>query len=94
MPKLNPILHQELRLSIVSYLVTIEKADFNRLLEVTSASKGNLSVQITSLQKAGYIQVNKSFKGNYPHTQCKITAAGRTAFEQYLKDLKTLLNLS
>ena len=93
MSNLNPLLHQELRLSIISFLVTIESADFKKLIEITSASKGNLSVQISKLQKAKYIQVEKSFKGNYPHTECKITALGRTEFEKYVENLKQMLNL-
>ncbi len=93
MAKLNSVLHQELRLSIVSYLATVEKADFKKLMEVTSATKGNLSVQISKLQDAGFIDVQKSFKGNYPHTECFITENGRTEFENYLMELKKLLNL-
>ena len=93
MLKLNPLLHQELRLSIMSFLVNIDWADFKKLMEVTAASKGNLSVQLSKLQKAGYIEVKKSFKGNYPHTECKITAKGKKEFDSYLKDLKSLLNL-
>lgn len=93
MTKLNPILHQELRLSIVSYLINVEWADFKKLTEVTKASKGNLSVQISKLQKAGYLEVKKSFKDNYPHTECRITQDGRTEFESYLYALKQMLNL-
>ena len=93
MPKLNSLLHQELRLSIVSFLVNVEKADFKKLIEVTAASKGNLSVQLSKLQEAGYLEVTKSFKGNYPHTECNITEEGKQAFEEYLANLKQLLNL-
>jgi DNA-binding transcriptional ArsR family regulator len=93
MSKLNPLLHQELRLSIVSFLAGVESADFKKLIEVTGASKGNLSVQLTKLQTAGLISVTKTFKGNYPHTDCAITKSGQAEFDQYLKDLKNLLNL-
>jgi len=93
MTKLDTILHQELRLSIVSFLATVEWVEFKKLLEVTSATKGNLSVQISKLQDAGYIDVKKSFKKNYPLTECKLTAGGRTAFETYVKDLKKLLKI-
>lgn len=93
MGTLNSILHQELRLSIISFLVGVESAEFKKLLEVTKASKGNLSVQLTKLQQAGYIDINKSFKGNYPHTDCLITKEGREAFESYLVELKKLLKL-
>jgi len=90
---LNPLLHQELRLSIISFLINVEWADFKKLIEVTTASKGNLSVQISKLQKAGYLEVKKSFKGNYPHTECSVTELGRKEFNDYLKNLKSLLNL-
>ena len=93
MSRLNTLLHQELRLSIISFLVNVNKADFKKLIEVTKASKGNLSVQISKLQKANYIEVKKSFKGNYPHTECKITELGRTEFEKYVENLKQMLNL-
>jgi len=77
----------------MSYLVNIEWADFKRLMEVTAASKGNLSVQISKLQEAGYLEVKKSFKANYPHTECRVTPKGKTAFDSYLKDLKKLLKI-
>ena len=93
MTKLNQILHQELRLAIMSYLVNIEWADFKKLIEITKASKGNLSVQISKLQKEGYLEVKKSFKSNYPHTECKVTELGKKEFEAYLKSLKQMLNI-
>lgn len=93
MSKLNSLLHQELRLSIISFLATVEWADFKKLVEVTEASKGNLSVQITKLQKAGYLEVKKSFKDNYPLTECSIAEEGRAALESYIEELKKLLNL-
>ena len=94
MTMLNSILHQELRLAIISFLINVEWADFKKLIEVTSASKGNLSVQISKLQDAGYIEVKKSFKDNYPHTECKITALGRKEFGVYLDNLKKMLNIN
>jgi DNA-binding transcriptional ArsR family regulator len=93
MGKLDPLLHQELRLSVISFLANVEHADFNKLLEITKATKGNLSVQISKLHKAGYIKVVKSFKGNYPHTQCAITSNGKKALDEYVKQLKEILNL-
>jgi DNA-binding HxlR family transcriptional regulator len=77
----------------MSYLVNIEWADFKRLMEVTAASKGNLSVQISKLQEVGYLEVKKSFKANYPHTECRVTPKGKAAFDSYLKDLKKLLKI-
>ena len=93
MARLNTILHQELRLSIISFLAGVESADFKKLLEVTSATKGNLSVQLNKLQDAGYIEITKSFKGNYPHTECAITPEGKAAFKDYLDNLKSLLKI-
>ena len=93
MGKLNPLLHQELRLAIVSFLATVESADFKKLTKVTGASKGNLSVEITKLQTAKYIDVTKSFKGNYPHTDCILTEQGKTEYAGYIKELKQMLKL-
>ena len=93
MGKLNPILHQELRLSIVSYLANVDWADFNKLLEISKATKGNLSAQISKLEGNGIIKVEKTFKGKYPHTKCRITAQGLKAYKDYLKNLKAMLNL-
>ncbi len=85
---LNPLLHSQLRLSIMSLLISLESAEFTYLLEQTGATKGNLSVQLTKLKEAGYITVEKSFKNNYPLTTCKITPAGFDAFEKYVEALK------
>lgn len=93
MGKLNNLLHQELRLAIISFLVTVEWAEFKKIAEVTGATKGNLSVQISKLQQAKYIEVKKSFKGSYPLTECQITELGREEFESYVDQLKMLLNL-
>lgn len=91
--KLNKLLHQELRLAIVSFLAGVEWADFNKLLEVTEATKGNLSVQIKKLEEANYVKVKKSFKNNYPHTQCKLTDEGRKALDEYVIALKQMLDI-
>lgn len=93
MGKLNTLLHQELRLSIISFLATSEWVDFKKLIEVTGASKGNLSVQITKLQNANYLEVRKSFKNNYPLTECAITEEGRNALQSYVDELKKMLNI-
>ena len=87
MGTLNSILHQELRLSIISFLVGIESAEFKKLLEVTKSSKGNLSVQLSKLQQAGYIEIHKTFNRNYPRTKCMITSEGLEAFESYVVEL-------
>jgi DNA-binding transcriptional ArsR family regulator len=88
---LDPILHSQLRLAIVSLLIGVEKAEFNYLLEKTGSTRGNLSVQITKLKEAGYINVEKSFRNNYPLTQCSITKLGIEAFEKYVKAITTYL---
>lgn len=89
---LDPLLHSQLRLGIVSILISVEEADFTYLKEQTEATSGNLSVQIDKLEKAKYIEVTKSFKGKRPLTTCKITKTGIDAFEKYVNHLKTYIN--
>ncbi|HBH47900.1 MAG TPA: transcriptional regulator [Bacteroidales bacterium] len=85
---LDPILHSQLRLSIVSILMSVEETNFSYLKEETNATSGNLSIQIKKLQDAGYIKVKKSFKDNYPNTSVSITKIGIEAFEKYVNNLK------
>jgi len=89
---LDPLLHNQLRLSIMSLLMNVESAEFNFLLEQTKATKGNISVQISKLKDAGYIEVKKSFRKNYPLTTCSITHKGIEAFENYVKTISGYLN--
>ena len=86
--ELDPILHAQLRLAVMSLLISVREAEFTFLREKTQATAGNLSVQINKLKDAGYIEVIKRFKNNYPQTICKITPAGVTAFENYVKALQ------
>ncbi len=88
---LDPILHNQLRLAIMSLLVTVEEGDFNFLLEHTGATRGNLSVQISKLKDAGYVEVKKGFKDNYQHTSCSLTSKGLKAFEGYVDAIKGYL---
>lgn len=88
---LDPILHSQLRLAVVSLLVSVKEAEFTFIKEKTNATAGNLSVQIQKLKDAGYIEVIKQFKDNYPQTMCRITRPGLKAFEQYVAALKTYL---
>ena len=88
---LDPILHSQLRLAVMSLLISVKEAEFTFLKEKTNATAGNLSVQIQKLKEAGYIEVIKQFKDNYPQTICKITAIGIKAFEEYVKNLQTYL---
>ncbi|AVM54524.1 transcriptional regulator [Capnocytophaga sp. oral taxon 864] len=89
---LDPILHSQLRLAIVSLLVSEEKADFARIKEITKATSGNISVQIQKLETAGYITVKKSFKDNYPNTKVQLTKEGLLAFERYVEALKSYIS--
>src|ERR1700755_2815213 len=86
---LDPILHSQLRLAVVSLLISVKEAEFTFIREKTNATAGNLSVQIQKLKEAGYIDVVKQFKDNYPQTICKITPAGINAFETYVQNLQT-----
>lgn len=86
--ELSPLLHSPLRLAIMSLLVGVSEADFVFLKEKTGATSGNLSVQINKLKEAGYIEVIKTFKGNMPNTQCRITSLGIKAFDDYVKTLQ------
>jgi hypothetical protein len=88
---LDPMLHSQLRLAIVSILVSVEKADFAYLKRETGATSGNLSVQISKLKDAGYIDVKKKFKGNFPQTTCTITALGRRRFADYVQAISGYL---
>ena len=89
--ELDPLLHSELRLAVMSILAGADEADFVYMREQTRAAAGNLSVQIDKLQKAGYISVEKGFKGRMPRTVCRMTDAGRKAFEDYVDALRSYI---
>ncbi len=93
MKELNPLLHSQLRLAVVPILMNVEEADFVYLKEKTESTAGNLSVQLDKLSSAGYISVEKGVCGKRPRTSCRITEAGRKAFEEYVDALRTYLNL-
>ncbi|HNP48169.1 MAG TPA: transcriptional regulator [Bacteroidia bacterium] len=88
---LDPLLHSQLRLAIMSLLIAVKEAEFAFLKEKTGATAGNLSVQISKLAEANYILVTKSFRDNYPLTTCKITSEGVTAFEKYVENIRGYL---
>jgi DNA-binding transcriptional ArsR family regulator len=88
---LDPILHSQLRLAVISLLIGVKEAEFTFIREKTNATAGNVSVQINKLKEAGYIDVVKQFKDNYPQTICKITPEGIKAFELYVKNLQSYL---
>jgi DNA-binding transcriptional ArsR family regulator len=81
--KFDPLIHQSSRLSIMAVLAGCESADFTYLVKATGLNKGTLSKHLMKLRDAGYVEIEKSFKGNYPHTSVKLTAAGRRAFRDY-----------
>lgn len=91
--ELDPILHSQLRLALVSLLVSVKEAEFTFLKEKTGATAGNLSVQLQKLKEAGYIDIIKQFRENYPQTLCRITRKGVKAFEDYVNNLKQYLNM-
>jgi DNA-binding MarR family transcriptional regulator len=91
--ELDPLLHSQLRLAIMSLLLSVKQAEFTYLKEKTNATAGNLSVQLSKLSEAGYITINKTFKDNYPQTLCSITKEGIAAFEAYVVNLKKYLKL-
>lgn len=90
-PALDPLLHSELRLAVVSLLINVEEADFVYIKEQTGATAGNLSVQLDKLSQAGYIEVEKSFNGKKPRTTCRLTQQGLQAFEAYVEALKSYI---
>lgn len=91
--ELNPIIHSQLRLAIMTLLVSVEEADFNYLKEQTNATSGNISVQLDKLSSVGYITVTKEFVGKRTRTSCRLTEEGKRAMEEYIDTLKSYLNL-
>jgi DNA-binding MarR family transcriptional regulator len=89
--ELDPILHSQLRLAITSILIGVKQAEFSYLKEKTNSTAGNLSVQLQKLKEANYIEIEKSFKNNYPQTMCKITKTGIKAFENYVSAIQIYL---
>ncbi|MEP6711383.1 MAG: transcriptional regulator [Ferruginibacter sp.] len=90
---LDPILHSQLRLAVMSLLISVKEAEFTFIKEKTSSTAGNLSVQLIKLKEAGYIEITKQFKDNYPQTLCKITGKGIESFEQYVNALQSYMKL-
>jgi predicted transcriptional regulator len=91
--ELDPILHSQLRLAVMSLLISVKEADFTFIKEKTNSTAGNLSVQVQKLKEVGYLDVAKQFKDNYPLTTCKITAKGIEAFEAYVRALQEYLQV-
>ncbi|MDD6851651.1 MAG: transcriptional regulator [Bacteroidales bacterium] len=93
MKDLDPILHSQLRLAVMSILMNVDEADFVYLKQRTDSTSGNLSVQLDKLAAAGYIAVEKGFNGKKPRTTCRVTDAGRKAFALYVESLREYLNI-
>ena len=93
MKDLDPILHSQLRLAVMSILMNVDEADFVYLKQCTDSTSGNLSVQLDKLAAAGYIAVEKGFNGKKPRTTCRVTDAGRQAFALYVESLREYLNI-
>ena len=91
--ELDPILHSQLRLAVISLLISVKEAEFTFIKEKTNSTAGNLSVQLIKLKEAGFIEITKQFTQNYPQTICKIVPKGIDAFEQYANALQSYMKL-
>jgi DNA-binding MarR family transcriptional regulator len=97
-PELHPladidqVIHASARLMVLTYLYVVESADFVFLKNMTGLTWGNLSTHLTKLEEAGYIAINKEFKGKKPHTTISLTKQGRTAFREYKTSLQQVLD--
>jgi DNA-binding transcriptional ArsR family regulator len=85
------IIHEPARLMVVALLSAVKEADFQYLHRTTGLTKGNLSVHLSKLQEAGYIAIEKSFRGKYPLTICRLTSKGRQVLDTYRKAIKAAL---
>lgn len=92
LPELDPLLHSDLRLKIISILMGVVSAEFTHIMDTTGATRGNISVQLKKLEDAGYISIKKTFGKSYPVTTCKITENGRSAFESYVEAISKYIN--
>lgn len=90
--ELDSLLHSPLRLAVMLILIGVESADFVYIKQQTGATSGNLSVQLDKLQSAGYISIEKGYKGKKPCTTCRVTQEGLSAFEKYVEALKGYIN--
>ena len=89
---LDRVIHEPARLMLVALLSSVESADFLYLLKESDLTKGNLSVQLSRLEEAGYVEMEKTFRGKIPHTEYRLTPKGRSAFDQYRKSLGSILD--
>jgi DNA-binding HxlR family transcriptional regulator len=89
--EIDRVVHEPGRLMIVALLSAVKQADFVYLQHETALNKGTLSSHLSRLEEAGYVSIEKTFQGKIPRTLLQLTAAGRTAFEKYRRDLKRVL---
>jgi len=89
---LDRVIHEPARLTLVALLSAVESADFLYLLKESELTKGNLSVHLSKLEEAGYVEAEKSFRGKMPHTEYRLTPKGKSAFDQYRKSLSSVLD--
>jgi DNA-binding MarR family transcriptional regulator len=90
-PKLDRLIHERLRLGILSALSVNESLTFNELKKLLDTTDGNLSVHARKLEEAGYVSCTKSFEGRMPRTDYRLTATGRRALERYLDHMEALI---
>ena len=88
---LDRVIHEPARLTLVALLSAVESADFLYLLKESDLTKGNLSVHLSKLEEAGYVEAEKTFRGKMPHTEYHLTSKGKSAFDQYRKSLSSVL---
>ena len=89
--KIDDVIHGRLRLGVMAYLAEAEVASFNELKAVLQVTQGNLSIQLRTLEDAGYIEIDKSFLGRKPLTRARLTAVGRKAFAAYIEAIGKLV---
>jgi DNA-binding MarR family transcriptional regulator len=89
---IDQVIHASARLMILTYLYVVESADYVFLIRLTGLTWGNLSTHLTKLEEAGYIAINKEFKGKKPHTTVSLTPQGRAAFREYKRSMKQVLD--
>ncbi len=87
LPRIDTVIHAPARLKIVAVLSLLEEADFLYLLHATQLTKGNLSTHLSKLEEAGYVEIEKTYRGKRPLTLCRLTAAGREAFARYRREM-------
>lgn len=91
--ELNPLIHSQLRLAIMTLLLSVDEAEFTWLKEQTGATSGNISVQLDKLSEVGYLEIRKEFVGRKTRTSCRMTETGRKAMSQYISDLRDYLKI-